>query len=71
MNYVVMNGDMKMSSPISKEEAEKRVNDFKAMKIYPNAYYVETDEEVKEKIVLTAPAENVEDVGCAGGACAL
>lgn len=71
MNYIVMNGDMKMSSPISKEEAEKKVSEFKATNLYPNAYYVETDEEVKDKIVLTTPAENVEDVGCAGGACTL
>lgn len=71
MNYIVMNGNMKMSSPMSKEEVEKKVNEFKATNLYPNAYYVETDEEVKEKIVLTAPVENVEDVGCSGGACAL
>lgn len=71
MNYVVMNGDMKMSSPMSKEEAEKKVSDFKETNLYPNAYYVETYEKAKEKIVLTAPAEEVEDVGCAGGACAL
>lgn len=71
MNYIVMNGDIKLSSPISKEEAEKKVGEFKATNLYPNAYYVETDEKQKEKIILTAPAESVEDVGCAGGACAL
>lgn len=71
MNYIVMNGDMKLSSPISKEEAEKKVCEFKATNLYPNAYYVETEDKSKEKIVLTAPAENLEDVGCAGGACTL
>lgn len=71
MNYVVMNGDMKMSSPISKEEAEKKLKQFKEFNLYPNAVIVETDEKPKEKIVLTAPVENVEDVGCAGGACTL
>ena len=71
MNYIVMNGDMKLSSPMSKEEAEKKVSEFKATNLYPNAYYVETDEMPKEKIVLTAPAEKVEDTGCVGGACTL
>lgn len=71
MNYIVMNGNMKMSSPMSKEEAERKVKEFKELNLYPNAYYVETDEKPKEKIVLTAPAENVEDVGCSGGACTL
>lgn len=71
MNYIVMNGDMKLSSPISKEEAESKVKQFKELNLYPNAYYVETDEKAKESIAFTVPAEEVEDVGCVGGACTL
>lgn len=70
-NYVIRNKDKVVSGIMSKEEAERKLEDLK-MFLYPEAYLEATEKErPSEGFKLTAPPEEVEDVGCAGGACTL
>lgn len=70
MNAIIMNGDVILSKVMTKDEALKRCEELKKA-IYPNAVVVEIAQAViKEKQYDITP-EIVEDVGCAGGGCAL
>lgn len=69
MNAVIMNKETPLSLVMSMAEAENMLAQIKA--IYPNACLKETDQEVKKKFEYKGVAEVIEDVGCAGGACAL
>ena len=69
-NYVIKNGSAILSSPKPLEEAREALEGLRM--IYPKAELYATDEVVvKPQFILTAPPEEVEDVGCAGGACTL
>lgn len=69
-NYEIRNGSTVLSSPKPLEEAREALEMLKG--IYPNAKLYATDAVVvKPQFILTAPPEEVEDVGCAGGACTL
>lgn len=69
MNAVLMNGDMAISLVITMKEAQGRFASLKCY--YPNLRIKQTDQEIKEKFVYTGKVEEVEDLGCAGGACTL
>lgn len=70
MNVIIMNGDMRLSPPLKREVAEERLEQLKM--IYPNAYLVDTDEaEIVQSISKELEVEEVENKGCAGGACTL
>ena len=68
-NYILKNGDIEISPPMSESEAVERLDKIKM--IYPNAVMVSTSEEVVSRKINESPAEIVDDVGCAGGGCAL
>lgn len=69
MNAVIKNGNLTISKVMCFEDAEETLKKLKV--IYPNACIVETDEPVKKKVEIDVVPEEVEDVGCVGGGCAL
>lgn len=70
MNYLIVYKGRVYSQPLPREEAENRLKALEP--IYPTAELVETELDVLPKgFQFTAPPEEVEDTGCAGGACTL
>lgn len=71
MNYIVKNGTLNLTPPLATlEEAEERAKAL--VMLYPNTKVERTDGQLlKEGYKLTAPPEEQEDKGCAGGACTL
>lgn len=67
-NAVIINNGLVLSSVLTMSEAVARLEQLKV--IYPNAYIQETDQPVKSKFV-HEDYEEIEDKGCAGGACTL
>ena len=68
-NYILKNGSVVISQPMTKGGAEKRLEELK--NIYPSAVIVPTDEGITERPTINVEAEEVEDVGCSGGGCTL
>lgn len=69
MNKILISNGKAVSSVLSESDAIKRLSEYKKY-FDVNAYLIDTDQKVNEKPIY-APAEEVEDVGCAGGACTL
>ena len=70
MNYLIVCKDRVYSQPLPLNEAQDRLKALEP--IYPTAKLVETELDALPKgFQFTAPPEEVEDVGCAGGACTL
>lgn len=68
-SYVLVLHGVRHSMPIDLKEAERRQAEHAK---FGTHYEIErVDEVVETKRVKHGPAEVVEDVGCAGGACTL
>lgn len=69
MNAIIMNGEIALSPVLKMSEAQERIEMLRV--IYPKAVIIETDQEIVKKAKIDVVPEEVEDVGCAGGACTL
>lgn len=70
MNYVLYDGDLKVSAVLTEEEASRRVRELSKTGMFKNLHMRAVDEIVEEKVT-HGPAEVVEELNCAGGACKL